>query len=171
MDTQRQRKPRQTINLEELMNDPNSFLHLRFEDAVLRKLETYRLYQCGYAAEDIGQAFGLSRSYLHTLWGKFEEEGVEALVDKRWGTAARKRTPEQEAKIIRAKALEPERGDSDLAEEFGLHRGTVYKLLKEHGLQDLHRVLTDSTWEIAEDTPRANEGEKGGSRACHAGQP
>lgn len=162
METKRERKPRQTIELEELRNDSNSFLHLRFEDKVLRKLETYRLYQAGYAAADIAEAFGLTRSYLHKLWGDFETEGVEALVDKRWGTAPRKRTTEQEAKILRAKAIEPQRGDSDLAKECGLHRDTVYKLLKEHGLQDLHQVLTDDTPEIEEKAPPP-DGEKGGA--------
>jgi transposase len=167
MENKRQRKPRQTIELEELKNDPSSFLQWHFEDAVLRKLETYRLYQCGYAAEDIAQAFGLNRSYLHTLWGKFEEEGVEAFIDKRWGTAPRKRTTEQEAKILRAKAIEPQRGDSDLAKEFGLHRDTVYNLLKEHDLQDLHHVLSDHTPETEDHTPPP-DGEKGGPRACRA---
>ena len=161
MDNKRQRKPRQTIELEQLKSDPNSFLFLRFDDPVLRKLETYRLYQAGYAAEDIAQAFGLTRQYLYMVWRKFEAEGVDGLVDKRWGTAPRKRTSEREAQILRTKALEPQRGDSDLAKEFGLHRDTVYELLKEHGLQDLHRVLTGDSPE-PEPEPPPTDGEKGG---------
>ena len=53
---------------------------------------------------------------------------------------ARKRASEVEAAVLRAKALSPEQGDSELGAEFGLERRTVYRLLKEHGLQDLHRV-------------------------------
>ena len=64
MSHKRQRKPRQTIELEQLKSDPNSFLTLHSEDEVLRKLETYRLYQAGYAAEDIAEAFGYARPYL-----------------------------------------------------------------------------------------------------------
>ena len=78
MSEKRQRKPRQVIDLEQLRNDPNSFLHLRLDDPVLRKLETYRLYQAGYAAVDIAEAFGYARPYLYELWAKFEQEGSEA---------------------------------------------------------------------------------------------
>jgi hypothetical protein len=68
MSQKRKRKPRQTIELEQLKNDPNSFLALHAEDEVLRKLETYRLYQAGYAAEDIAEAFDYARAYLYEMW-------------------------------------------------------------------------------------------------------
>jgi transposase len=161
MSNKRRRKPRQVIELEQLKSDPNSFLSLRFEDEVLRKLETYRLYQAGYAAEDIAEALGFARPYLYDLWRKFEAEGVEALIDKRWGSAPRKRTTEREAAVLRAKALNAQRSDSDLAREFGLDRSTVYRLLKEHDLQDLHRVLNDSAADQEAPLP-SEEGEKGG---------
>ena len=164
MNHKRQRKPRQTIELEQLKNDPDSFLSLRFDDPVLRKLETYRLYRAGFAAADIAKAFGFARSYLYELWGKFEAEGTEAFVDKRWGSAPRKRATEREAAVLRAKAINPQRGDSDLAQEFGMDRSTAYLLLKEHGLQDLHRVLNGSPSEDEETTP-PDDGEKGGSKA------
>ncbi len=145
MSEKRRRSQRQTIDLEKLKNEPDSFLSWGIEDPTLGKLETYRLYQAGYAVADIGEAFGLSPGYLYEMWGKFKSEGTEALVDKRWGAAPRKRTTEREADVLRAKAQNPERGDSDLATEFGLERSTVYRLLKEHGLQDLHRVLAGSS--------------------------
>jgi transposase len=141
MSHKRKRKPRQTIELEQLKNDPNSFLKLHAEDEVLRKLETYRLYQAGYAAGDIAETFGYARPYLYEMWRKFEREGARALVNKSWGSEPRKRTTEREAEVLRAKALRPERSDSDLAQEFEMDRSTIYRLLKEHGLQDLHRVL------------------------------
>jgi transposase len=119
MSHKRQRKPRQTIELEQLKSDPNSFLALHAEDEALRKLETYRLYQAGYAAEDIAEAFDYARPYLYEMWRKFEREGVRALVKKSWGSAPRKRTTKREAKVLRAKALRPEQSDSDLAQEFG----------------------------------------------------
>jgi transposase len=162
MDHKRQRQPRQTIELEQLKNDPNSFLALRFDDSVLRKLETYRLYQAGYAAADIAQAFGFARSYLYDLWQRFEAEGTVALVDKRWGATPRQRTTEREAAVLRAKALQPHRGDSDLGRALGMDRTTVYHLLKEHGLQDLHRVLDDAVPAAAADSP-TEAGEKGGT--------
>jgi transposase len=162
MDHKRQRQPRQTIELEQLKNDPHSFLALRFDDPVLRKLETYRLYQAGYAAADIAAAFGFARSYLYDLWRRFETEGTAALVNKHWGAAPRQRTTEREAAVLRAKALQPARGDSDLGQAFGMDRTTVYDLLKEHGLQDLHRVLDGATPE-AETDPPAEDGEKGGA--------
>jgi hypothetical protein len=34
--------------------------------------------------------------------------------------------------------LQPQRGEAEFAAEFGLDRSTVYDLLNEHGLQDLH---------------------------------
>jgi len=117
---------------------------------------------------DIGEAFGLSHGYLYEMWGKFKAEGTVALVDKRWGAGARKRTTEREADVLRAKALNPERGDSDLGAEFGLERSTVYRLLKEHKLQDLHRVLEgESGPEAEERSPEAkgNDGEKRGSKS------
>ncbi len=45
------------------------------------------------------------------MWNKFKKEGVEAMVDKRWGAEPRKRTSEKEAEVLRAKALDPEKGD------------------------------------------------------------
>jgi transposase len=162
MNAKRQRQARQKIELEQLKSDANSFLALGFEDPILRKLETYRLYQAGYAAEDIAEAFGLARSYLYDMWERLKTEGVEALVDKRWGTAPRKRTPERDAQILRAKALEPERGDTELAQEFGLDRSTVYELLKEHGLQDLHRVIDGAPRADPDNAPLTEAGKKGG---------
>ena len=170
MNDKRQRKPRQSIEFEPLKNDPNSLLSLRFDDPVLQKLETYRLYQAGYAAEDIAQAFGFTRSYLYELWTKFETDGVEGMVDKRWGSAPRKRTTEREAQILRAKALKPERGDTDLAQEFGLERTTVYALLKEHNMQDLHRVLTDPP-AAPTNNPPPDDGEKRGPPSSPARTP
>ncbi len=102
------------------------------------------------------------------MWGKFKTEGTVALVDKRWGAAPRKRTTEREADVLRAKAQNPERGDSDLAAEFGLERSTVYRLLKEHGMQDLHRVLEGSSDNEPEQRPpeaKADDGKKKGSKA------
>jgi transposase len=161
MSDKRQRKPRQTIELEQLKSDPNSFLKLNFEDEVLRKLETYRLYQAGYAAEDIAEAFGYARAYLYEMWHKLEREGVRALINKSWGSAPRKRTTEREAEMLRAKALRPKRSDSDLAQEFGMDRSTVYRLLKEHGLQDLHRVL-DAEDDSQQAPSSSEESKKGG---------
>ena len=39
----------------------------------LIKLETYRLYQAGYAVADIGEAFGYAPGYLYELWGEIEK--------------------------------------------------------------------------------------------------
>lgn len=161
MSHKRKRKPRQKIELEQLKSEPNSFLSLRFDDEVLRKLESYRLYQAGYAAEDIAEAFGYARPYLYEVWRRFEREGVQALVKKNWGSAPRKRTTEQEAEVLRGKALHPEQSDSDLAQAFGMDRSTVYRLLKEHGLQDLHRVL-DAESDSQEATTLSEESKKGG---------
>ena len=161
------RSKRQELSIEELKQDTNSLLSWGIEDEALRKLETYRLYKAGYAVADIGEAFGFARGYLYEMWGKFKEEGTEALVDKRWGTAPRKRTSEVEAEVLRAKALSPERGDSELGKEFGMERSTVYKLLKEHGLQDLHRVLEGDEPTNQEETsaePQGDGGEKRGSK-------
>ncbi len=165
-----QQEPRQVIELEQLKNDPNSFLCLCFDDPVLRKLETYRLYRAGFAAADIAEAFGFARPYLYELWRKFESEGTAAFVDKRWGSVPRKCTTEREAAVLRAKALNPQRSDSDLAQEFGLDRSTVYRLLKEHHLQDLHRVLDDAQPEDEEPTP-PDDGEKGGSKTSPVSTP
>jgi len=136
------RSPRRAIALEQLKRDPARLLSLGLTDPVLHKLETYRLYCAGYAAEDIAQAFGFARPYLYEIWAGLKTAGVAGLTDKRWGAAPRTRTAEREAQVLRAKALQPQRGDADLAVEFGMDRSTVYDLLKEHGLQDLHRVLT-----------------------------
>jgi len=136
------RSPRRALDLEQLKSDPASLLSLGLADPVLRKLETYRLYCAGYAAEDIAQAFGFARPYLYELWAELKTAGVAGLVDQRRGSAPRTRTPEREAQVLRAKALQPQRGDADLAAEFAMDRSTVYELLKEHGLQDLHRVVT-----------------------------
>lgn len=173
MSEKRQRKPRQVIDLEQLRNDPNSFLHLRMDDPVLRKLETYRLYQAGYAATDIAETFGFARPYLYELWAKFEQEGSEAFVDKHWGTAPRQRTTVREAQVLRAKALHPERSDSELAQEFGMDRSTIYLLLKEHDMQDLHRVIGDAdqsttTQPEGEDGLSSEEDEKRGSNGSPA---
>jgi len=168
MSEKRRRSQRQRIDLEQLKNEPDSFLSWGIEDPTLRKLETYRLYQAGYAVADIAEAFGLSHGYLYEMWGKFKAEGTVALVDKRWGAAPRKRTTEREAELLRAKALKPERGDSELAAEFGLERSTVYRLLKEHGLQDLHRVLEAGSSNEAEQRPAegtGDEGKKKGSKS------
>ena len=164
-----QRSQGQRIEVEELKAEASSFLSWGIEDDTLRKLETYRLYQAGYAVADIAEAFGFSQGYLYEMWGKFKSEGTEALVDKRWGAAPRKRTSEVEAEVLRAKALSPARGDSELGAEFGLERSTVYRLLKEHGLQDLHRVLEgDEPSQHAEPSaaPQGDGGEKGGPKLC-----
>ncbi len=165
MSEKRRRSKRQTIDLEQLKSDPNSFLSWDIDDPTLGKLETYRLYRAGYAAADIAETFGFARGYLYELWSKLKAEGVEALVDKRWGAAPRKRTTEGEAAVLRAKALHPERGDTDLAKEFGMDRSTAYRLLEEHGLQDLHRVLDGTTSRAAENpASEADDGEKGGAK-------
>ena len=117
----------------------------------------------GYAAADIAETFGFARGYLYEMWSELKVEGVEALIDKRWGSASRKRTTEGEAAVLRTKALYPERGDTELATEFGMDRSTIYRLLEEHGLQDLHRVLDGTTSSVAENPPsEADDGEKGG---------
>lgn len=141
MTQKRRRSQRQAIELEQLKNNPNSFLSWGIEDPTLSKLETFRLYQDGYAVADIAEAFGFAPNYLYEMWGKFKAEGTEALVDKRWGAVPRKRTSQREAAVLRAKALNPQRGDSELGREFEMERSTVYRLLKEHGLQDLHQVI------------------------------
>ncbi len=168
----RRRNNRQTIELEQLANDPNSFLSWSIDDPALRKLETYRLYQSGeYAVADIAEAFGFSHGYLYEMWGKFKKEGVEAMVDKRWGANPRKRTSEREAEVLRAKALNPEKRDSTLAKEFDMERSTIYRLLKEHGLQDLHQVIAgrDEEQETSADSKR-DGGKKKGSKLSPAGK-
>jgi transposase len=173
--TLRRCSERRTIDLEQLKSDPASLLWLGLDDPVLCKLETYRLYQAGYAAEDIAQTFGYTRPYLYELWAALKSGGVEALVDKRWGSVPRTRTPEREAHVLRAKALNPQRSDADLAAEFQMDRSTVYDLLKEHELQDLHRVLT-ATPPTSAPTPTAPapteaEAEKGGARSSRVIRP
>lgn len=160
MEEKRQRRQRQVIVLEEIRRDPNSILSWGMEDAALRKLETYRLYRAGYAAVDIAAAFEISREYLYEIWANFKKEGTKALVDKRWGAEPRKLTSETEREILRMKALNPQLSDGKLGETFGLDRSSVYHLLKEHGLQDLHRVLADSPSTSSGKRP-APEGEAG----------
>ena len=58
MTEKRRRRERQTIVLEELKKDPTSLLSWGMEDAGLVKLESYRLYEAGYAAADISEALG-----------------------------------------------------------------------------------------------------------------
>ena len=174
MSAKRRRSKRQPIELEQLKNDPNSFLSWGIDDPVLRKLETYRLYQAGFAVADIAEAFGFARGYLYEMWAKFKDEGTEALVDKRWGSEPRKRTSEKEAAVLRVKALDPKRGDTDLAREFGMDRTTVYQLLKEHGLQDLHQVLDGAAPDQTESTPseaEAEDEEKGGAKSSPVAPP
>ncbi len=172
MSTKGRRSQRQTIDLEQLKNEDDSLLGWGIDDPTLRKLETYRLYQAGYAVVDIAEAFGFSRGYLYEMWAKFKAEGTEALVDKRWGAEPRKRTTEREASVLRAKALDPERSDSDLAGEFELERSTVYRLLKEHGLQDLHHVLAGTVAGEPEDTsPEADDEKKKRSRSYLVNKP
>lgn len=129
------------MDIEQLQNNPSSFLSLRSDDPVLRKLETYRLHKARVPATEIAQAFGFKRQYLYEMWHEFEKHGVIALVNKNWGAEVRKLTSEVEAAIIRAKAINPQRSDADLAVEFGLSRPSVYRLLKEHGIQDLHKFI------------------------------
>jgi len=159
MAEKRRRRQRQDIAFEDLKTDPNSLLSWGIEDPTLRKLETYRLYQAGSAAADIAAAFGLSREHLYEIWANFEKEGTTALVDKRWGAEPRKLTSETEREILRKKALNPHLSDSKLGETFGVDRTTIYHLLKEHGLQDLHRVLADSPAPAGE--PAEPEDDKG----------
>jgi len=62
-----------------------------------------------------------------------------------------------------------------LAAEFKLDRSTVYRLLKEHGLQDLHRVLTAAPApDSASDSPTAPDeasAKKGASKSSPAPRP
>jgi transposase-like protein len=155
---------RQAIDIEQLKQDSDSLLSWGIEDPVLNKLETYRLYREGHAVEDIAKAFGFARPYMYEMWAGFESGGVEHFVDKRWGSAPRKRTTEGEAQVLRAKALNPQLSDADLAREYGMDRSTVYSLLDEHGMQDLHQVIAE-TIEEQEKSTSSEEGEKGGSRS------
>jgi transposase len=169
MSQKKRRSQRQTIDLEQLKQDPNSFLALDPDDEALRKLEMLRLYKVGYAPEDIVTAFGYSsRTYFYEFFNRFQEGGTEALIDHRGGSEPRKRTPELEAQVIRAKALDPQLGDTELGRCFGLDRSTVYELLKEHGIQDLHRVITDQPSSPATDE---HIGEKGGFKSSPAAMP
>ena len=131
MEEKRRRRQRQSFTVEALKNDPSSLLSWGIEDAALRKLETYRLYQAGYSATDIADAFTMSREYLYELWANFKSEGIPALIDKRRGAEPRKLTNETEREILRAKALNPQLSDSKLGERFGLDRSSIYHLLKE----------------------------------------
>ena len=169
MSQKKRRSRRQAIDLEQLKQDPNSFLVLDPDDEALRKLEMFRLYKAGYAPEDIVTAFGYcSRSYFYGLFNRFQEGGTGSLINRRGGSDPRKRTPELEAQVIRAKALDPQLGDTELGRRFGLDRSTVYELLKEHGIQDLHRVITDQPPPPATDE---HSGEKGGSKSSPAAMP
>ena len=109
---------------------------------------------------DIAQAFGWSREYLYVMWKKFKSAGTVTLVDKRWGAAPRQRTSQKEREVLRAKALQPQLGDTALAKQYAMDRSTVYKLLKEHGLQDLHRVIGDVTESAAENAAGESVGKK-----------
>lgn len=163
MSQKERRSRRQTIDLEQLKQDLSSFLSLNPDDDVLRKLEMFRLYKAGYAPEDIVTAFGYSgRTYFYELLNRFQAGGTEALIDRRGGSEPRKRTPELEAQVIRAKALDPQLGDTELGQRFGLDRSTIYEILREHNLQDLHRVITDQPPAPDADEP---SGKKGGSKS------
>lgn len=169
MSQKKRRSRRQDIDLEQLKQDPNSFLALNPDDEALRKLEMFRLYKAGHAPEDIMTAFGYSgRTYFYDLFSRFQEGGTETLIDRRGGSEPRKRAPELEAQVIRAKALNPQLGDTDLGRRFGLDRSTVYELLKDHGIQDLHRVITDQPSSLGADE---RSGEKGGSPSSLAAMP
>jgi transposase len=172
METERRRRrQRQSLTLEELKTDPSSLLSWGIEDPALRKLETYRLYQAGYAAADIAAAFEISREYLYQIWTKFKDEGTTALVDKRWGAEPRKLTSETERAILRMKALNPDLSDTKLGEAFGLDRSSIYRLLKEHGLQDLHRVLADNPSTEAGAGESAGNEDKKTLKSCPAPKP
>lgn len=166
MSQKMRRSQRQTLDLEQLKQDPNSFLTLNPDDEALRKLEMIRLYQAGYAPEDIMTAFGYSgRTYFYELFNRFQEGGTEGLIDRRGGSEPRKRTQELEAQVIRAKALDPQLGDTELGRRFSLDRSTVYELLEEHGIQDLHRVVTAQPASPPTEETAQPSGEKGGSKS------
>ena len=114
MTEKRRRRERQAIEMAELKKDPASLMSWGKEDATLVKLETYRLYEAGYAASDISEAFGISREHLYKMWKRFDQEGAAGLLDKRGGSEPKKRTVEKEREVLRAKALEPRVGDSEL---------------------------------------------------------
>ncbi|NIN68305.1 MAG: helix-turn-helix domain-containing protein [Anaerolineae bacterium] len=169
MSPKQRRSRRQTIDLEQLKQDANSFLSLGCDDEVLRKLEMIRLYKVGYAPEDIMTAFGYSgRTYFYHLWNRFQEGGIAALVDRRGGSEPKKRTPDLEAQVIRTKALAPQLGDTELGRRFGLDRSTIYEILRDHGIQDLHRVVTDESSAAESDEAVA---EKGGAKSSPAVTP
>ena len=129
------------IPLQALKEDGNSFLCLG-EEPLLRRLEMVRLWQQGYSMGAIGEALGYSPQGVWAVVQRFKADGVDGLMEKRGGAYHSKVTPEMERDILRSKALNPELGDAELAARFGLNRITIYHLLKEHGLQDLHRVVT-----------------------------
>ena len=62
----------------------------------------------------------------------FKHQSQSLIKDKRWGTVPRELTTEKEAAVLRAKAINPKRGDSFLAFDIGLELRPVYKRLKEH---------------------------------------
>ena len=82
MTPKRRRSQRQTIELEQLKNDPNSLLSWGLDDPALRKLETYRLYQAGYAVADIAEAFGFAHGYLYEMWDKLALWDLRGLTSK-----------------------------------------------------------------------------------------
>lgn len=131
---------RAKIPLKTLKEEGGSFLGLG-EEPLLRRLEMVRLFRQGYSLGSIGEAFGYSPQGVWAIVQRFKEEGVEGLIEKRGGPYHSKVTPDLEREILRHKALHPQQGDAELAARFGLNRITIYNLLKEHGLQDLHRVI------------------------------
>jgi transposase len=133
-------RKRATIPVQTLKEDGNSFLCLG-EEPLLRRLEMVRLWQQGYSMGAIGEAVGYSPQGVWAVVQRFKADGVDGLMEKRGGAYHSKVTPEMERDILRCKALNPALGDAELAARFGLNRITIYNLLKEHGLQDLHRVV------------------------------
>jgi transposase len=145
-------RKRAKIPLETLREEGSSFLSLG-EDPLMKRLEMVRLWRQGYSFGAIGEAFGYSPQGVWAVVQRFEEEGVEGLIEKRGGPYHSKVTPELEREILRYKALHPQVGDTELAAQFGLGRITIYNLLKEHGLQDLHRVIEAPQEEGEKKTP------------------
>ena len=122
----------------------------------------FRLYQAGMRRKISCAAFGYAVVCISTPSTSASRRAARRPCSTRAvvSVAPRTRTPEREAQVIRAKALAPELGDTELGQRFGLDRATVYELLREHGIQDLHRVVTDQPAATA----TAEPGEKGGSK-------
>jgi hypothetical protein len=59
-------------------------------------------------------------------------------------------------------------GDTELGRRFGLDRSTIYEILRDHGIQDLHRVVTDESSAAESDEPVAK---KGGAKSSPAVMP